>query len=97
MPQFQLHVFFCFWFQKGRKSIFSEFDGTKAKVNILPWGTRSQSTRRKRPTRGPHHLAARVGPPHARGAQPAGRGGGPPPRAGGASRPGGPPASPLRL
>src|SRR4051812_25623901 len=60
MPQCQLPVFFCFWFQKGRKSIFSELDGTKAKVNILPWGKRSQSTRQRGGTRGPHPLAARA-------------------------------------
>src|SRR4051812_724711 len=47
--------------KKGRKSIFSELDGTKAKVNILPWGTRRQSTRRRRATRGTYPLAARPG------------------------------------
>src|SRR4051812_45964408 len=36
-----------FWFQKGRKSIFSELDKTKAKVNILPWATRSPEGRQR--------------------------------------------------
>src|SRR4051812_41676133 len=40
--------------RKGRKSIFSELGGTKAKVNILPWVTRSLNTRRRGATRGPH-------------------------------------------
>src|SRR3954468_12079782 len=44
--------------RKGRKSILSELDGTKAKVNILLWGTRSQKTRRRRASGGPHPLAA---------------------------------------
>src|SRR4051812_40034868 len=44
--------------RKGRKSIFSELDGTKAKVNILLWGTRSQNTR-SGATRRPHPLAVR--------------------------------------
>src|SRR3954471_7648032 len=54
MPQCQLHVFFCFWFHKGRKTIFSELDGTKAKVNILPWGTRSPEERRRGDPGPPH-------------------------------------------
>src|SRR3954465_2168196 len=61
--------------RKGRKSIFSELDGTKAKVNILPWGTRSLNTRRRRVTRGhtpwprgwahlvPRGVAAALAPP----------------------------------
>src|SRR3954467_4697886 len=53
--------------RKGRKSIFSKLDGTKAKVNILTCGTRSQSTRRRGATRGPHHLAKRLTLPRAWG------------------------------
>src|SRR3954468_650668 len=56
--------------RKGRKSIFSELDGTKAKVNILPWGTRIQKTRRRREARGPHPLAKRPGLARAWGVQP---------------------------
>src|SRR4051812_21019024 len=43
-----------FWFQKGRKSIFSELDGTKPKVNILLWVTRSLEERQR----------GEPGPPH---------------------------------
>src|SRR3954462_1835130 len=61
-----------FWFQKGKKSIFSELDGTKAKVNILPWATRSPEERQRGatgrpdpPRRGPTlgHAWAGCGPP----------------------------------
>ena len=48
-----------FGFTKVSKEIFSELDGTKAKVNILPWATRSQNTRRTRLTKGPHPLIRR--------------------------------------
>src|SRR4051812_44945621 len=53
-----------FWFQKGRKSIFSELDGTKAKVNILPCAKRIEKTRRRGAT-------GRPNPPRHGWAQPA--------------------------
>src|SRR4051812_15516194 len=43
-----------FWFQKGRKSIFSELDGTKAKVIIFPGATRNH----KAEPEGGHRVAA---------------------------------------
>src|SRR4051812_28040622 len=57
----------AFGSRKGRKSIFSELAGTKAKVNILPWGTRSQSTRRREATTGLHPWPRGLGGPAPRG------------------------------
>src|SRR4051812_37467656 len=41
-------------FRKARKKIFSELDGTKAKVDILPDTTRSLKERRRRAPGRPH-------------------------------------------
>ncbi len=48
--------------RKGTKSIFSELDRTKAKVNILPWGTLSQKTRWRGTPRWPHRRWERAHP-----------------------------------
>ena len=68
--------------QKGRKSIFSELDGTKAKVNILPEDTWSPNERRRGATGGPHQPMARAALGRARAW---------------CGPPGRPPTSPLRL
>src|SRR3954462_2684241 len=52
-----------FGFRKASKEIFSELDGTKAKVNISPRRTRSPEERRRGATGRPHPLGA--GPPWA--------------------------------
>src|SRR4051812_16453184 len=51
-----------FGFRKASKEIFSELDGTKAKVNILPDTTRRPKGRQGRETRRPHHRVARAHP-----------------------------------
>src|SRR3954469_14671942 len=48
-----------FSFIKASKEIFSELDGTKAKVNILPERRRSQKGSRRGVTRCPHPRAVR--------------------------------------
>src|SRR3954467_9107335 len=51
-----------FGFRKASKEIFSELDGTKAKVNISPRRTRSPEERQKGATGRPHPPGA--GPPY---------------------------------
>src|SRR4051812_15891591 len=51
-----------FGFRKASKDIFSELDGTKEKVNILPERTQRPKGSRKGATGSPHPRAARAHP-----------------------------------
>src|SRR4051812_48799422 len=61
-----------FGFRKSSKEIFSDLDGTKAKVNILLEGTRSPEGSRSGAMRQPHLVAAQLGGAPALGVGPSG-------------------------
>ena len=66
MPSTSFLFSSVFRFRKITQEIFSKLHETKTQGHISPSHTRSPKGRRRRATRPPHHLAARV-PPPARG------------------------------
>ena len=63
MPQCQLSVFCCFWFQKSYTGNILGIARDENPIHILPSRTRTPKERRRGAVEPPQHLAAQVHPP----------------------------------